>query len=560
MAVSGRIPREFIDDLLVRVDIVELIDSHVPLKKAGSSYVARCPFHSEKSPSFSVNRNKQFYHCFGCGVGGNAISFLMEFSHLDFVEAIEDLAGFVGVDVPREVTGFQEKRRNYSEIYSLLERVAVFYVEQLRSNPQGKRAIEYLKNRGFGGEIAKTYSLGYAPDEWGLLVSKFDRQLLIDAGMVKEADDGRVYDRFRGRLVFPIKDKRKRVVAFGARVLDDSKPKYLNSPETAVFSKGKELYGLSELLSWNSKPDRVLVVEGYADVLALVQSGIPYSVAVLGTAASKAHMDMLFRFTSEVVFCFDGDKAGDKAAWRAVEESFSSLKDGRQVKIMVLPEGDDPDSLVRKEGVELFEQRIFSAKVLSDYFFETLCSGVDLQTVEGRSILAAKVGPYIDKIPAGFFREMMQGEVDRIIRGVVLDVSANPSTLSYKNNTQEVQSSVVKPEIMVLALLLQNPGMVEIVDELGPDWGRMTFSTKEWLLEILRAIEECRPESTGRLLEVYRGDGDKFERLSRLASKEVIPVGVKGFDDKAEFKGALIRLIELGKRQFDQALMEEKLK
>ena len=328
--MSGRIPREFIDDLLVRVDIVDLIDSHVPLKKAGSNYNARCPFHTEKTPSFSVNRKKQFYHCFGCGAGGNAISFLMEYSHLEFVEAIEDLAAFIGVDVPREAVDYQQKKADYSSIYSILEQVAVFYVEQLRSHSQSAVVVEYLKNRGLSGEVAKDFSLGYAPDEWGLLSSKFDEQLLLDAGMLSRNEKGRTYDRFRGRLMFPIRDKRKRIIGFGARVLDDSLPKYLNSPETSVFSKGKELYGLSELLEKNSKPKRILVVEGYMDVLALAQFGVSYSVAALGTATTKTHLDLLFRFTSEIVFCFDVDVAGQKAALKAVQEVFPCLKDLKQ--------------------------------------------------------------------------------------------------------------------------------------------------------------------------------------------------------------------------------------
>ncbi len=377
--MSGRIPREFIDDLLVRVDIVDLIDSHVPLKKAGSSYVARCPFHTEKSPSFSVNRKKQFYHCFGCGVGGNAISFLIEFSHLEFVEAIEDLAGFVGIDVPREKDfGLSVQKQDYSALYSILEQVAVFYVEQLRNSPEGKGAIKYLKHRGLSGEIAKEFSLGYAPDRWDALASRFDNSLLLKAGMLTSKENGKSFDRFRGRLVFPIRDKRKRIVGFGGRVLDDSLPKYLNSPETPIFSKGKELYGLFELLEKDSRPKRILLVEGYMDVLALSQFGINYSVAVLGTAPSKTHMDLLFRFTSEIVFCFDGDIAGKKAAWRAVQETFSCLRDGRLARVMLLPQAQDPDSLIRELGVDEFERQILNSQTLSGYFFEYISKEIDL--------------------------------------------------------------------------------------------------------------------------------------------------------------------------------------
>ena len=555
--MSGRIPREFIDDLLVRVDIVDLIDSHVPLKKSGSSYVARCPFHTEKSPSFSVNRNKQFYHCFGCGVGGNAISFLMDFSHLDFVEAIEDLAGFVGIDVPRDAVDFQRKSQDFSEIYSVLEKVAVFYVEQLRSHPESAQVVEYLKQRGVSGEIAKAFSLGYAPDEWDALSSRFDNKLLLDAGMLKSRDGGGAYDRFRGRLIFPIRDKRKRVIAFGGRVMDDSMPKYLNSPETAVFSKGKELYGLPELLDKNSKPERILIVEGYIDVLALAQAGVNYSVAALGTAASKVQMDMLFRFTSELVFCFDGDEAGRKAAWRALQECFGCLKDGRQVRVMLLPQGQDPDSLVKEEGLQAFERRIDGSQLLSDYFFENICGKLDLKTVEGRARLQVEVEPYLNKIPAGFFREMMFKELGAYIQQPVLDVLEIPATISKETKSTLVNSVVTESERVVLALLLQNPEMTDLVEEREVDWGVLSFRTKDALIDLLRAIDLNQPENTGRLLEIYREDDKKHGWLAGLAGKDVFLSEGVGFDVNEAFSGALERVIALGKKQFLDERLDE---
>ena len=377
--MSGRIPRQFIDDLLVRVDLVDLIDSHVPLKKVGSNFVARCPFHTEKTPSFSVSRNRQMYHCFGCGVSGNAISFLMDYSHLGFVEAVEDLAAFVGVDVPREVGSAYtvSEKSDFTKLYSLLEEVAAFYAERLRGGDGGE-AIEYLRRRGVAGEVVRDFGLGYAPQAWDALMERFDRNALIEAGMVVVRDDGKVYDRFRGRLMFPIRDKRKRVIGFGGRVLDDSLPKYLNSPETAIFSKGRELYGLGELLQKHSRPNCILIVEGYMDVIALAQYGIENVVATLGTATSKSQVDMLFRYSSELVFCFDGDNAGRKAAWKAAEVALSCLRDGRQVKIMLLPQGHDPDSLVREEGMAGFQARVAGAQVLSDYFFEFLSEGLNL--------------------------------------------------------------------------------------------------------------------------------------------------------------------------------------
>jgi DNA primase len=554
--MSGRIPREFIDDLLVRVDIVDLIDSHVPLKKSGSNYNARCPFHTEKTPSFSVNRKKQFYHCFGCGAGGNAISFLMEYSHLDFVEAIEDLAGFIGIDVPREAVEYQEKKHDYSALYAILEQVAVFYVEQLRSHSQRDRVVKYLKDRGLSGEVAKNFSLGYAPDEWSLLSSKFDEQLLLDAGMSSRNEKGRIYDRFRGRLMFPIRDKRKRIIGFGGRVLDDSLPKYLNSPETAVFSKGKELYGLFELLEKQSKPKRILIVEGYMDVLALAQFGIDYSVAALGTATSKMHLDLLFRFTSELIFCFDGDDAGRKAAWRAVQEAFPCLRDGRQIGIMLLPQGQDPDSLIRSLGVEGFEHHLLGAQALSDYFFEQIGTELNLTTLEGRSQLLVKAKPDIEKIPAGFFREMMFGKLEELSGALSLD-AVKASVMSGRTST-EMRGVVRKrtgghlsPARVVIALLLQNPRLSETIERYEFDWLELDFQGADILKQIVQAVELIRPENTGVLVEFFRGKPS--EKIVNTLVKWDFLVPDEGVD--AEFSGAFERLLE----QADEAVLNRLL-
>jgi len=555
--MSGRIPREFIDDLLVRIDIVDLIDSHVPLKKAGSSYVARCPFHSEKSPSFSVNRKKQFYHCFGCGAGGNAISFLMAFSHLDFVEAIEDLAGFVGIDVPREAVEYRQKKQDYSALYSILEQSAVYYVEQLRKNPEAAVAVNYLKQRGLNGDIAKEFSLGYAPDGWDSLASRFDNDLLLEAGMLISKDGGGVYDRFRGRLIFPIKDKRKRIIGFGARVLDDSLPKYLNSPETRVFSKGKELYGLSELLEKQSKPKRVLIVEGYMDVLALAQFGIPYSVAALGTATSKIHLDLLFRFTSEVIFCFDGDSAGQKAAWKAVQEAFPSLKDGRQVRIMMLPEGYDPDSLVRERGVEDFELQIENATALSDYFFDSLVKDINLDTVEGRSTLVSTARPYIEKMPAGFFREMMLTSLSERSLGGELEVLKKPAMLNERLKLdqrvyRQVEKTKISPVRVVIAHLLQNPKLIEIFEQRQVDLSGMDFPGLDVLKDVLKVIEKIKPANSAVLMEYFRGKSNE-KVVNTLINWDFFILN-KGVE--AEFSGA----VDLMLRQVDERRLEGLLK
>lgn len=538
--MSGRISREFIDDLLVRVDIVDLIDSRVPLKKTGNNYVARCPFHTEKTPSFSVNRNKQFFHCFGCGASGNAISFLMDFSHLDFVEAVEDLANFAGVDVQRESFGLnvEFKRDDLSSLYLLMERVAVFYVEQLKLS---SKAIDYLKKRKVRGEIARDFILGYAPDKWSALTERFEQQLLIDAGLLIIKDDGRTYDRFRDRIMFPIRDKRARIIGFGGRVIDDSLPKYLNSPETTLFHKGKEVYGLYELLEKNSKPQRIIIVEGYLDVIALAQYGINYAVAALGTAASQAHLDLLFRFTSELVFCFDGDKAGREAAWRAMEPAFSSLKDGRQIRIMILPQSHDPDSLVRDEGMPGFTERILRAHPLSDYFFEHIAEGLNLSEMEGRAQLISKAKPYLEKLPDNVFREMMFDRLKKLSAMTSLDSPDSVAVSDFVNQKPfQFEPGRLSSARVAIALLLQRPSLAEIVREKEIDWDGLEFRGIQLFKNILEVIMDKKNVNTAVLIEHYRNTTED-KSVKALALLDVYVS-----DDKIEevFSDALSVLLE----------------
>lgn len=518
--MSGRISREFIDDLLVRVDIVDLIDSHVPLKKTGNNYVARCPFHTEKTPSFSVNRNKQFFHCFGCGASGNAISFLMDFSHLDFIEAVEDLANFAGIDVQRESLDINSayKKDDLSNLYLLMDRVAAFYVEQLRLTP---KAIEYLKARSVKGEIARDFILGYAPDKWNALTEKFDQQLLIDAGLLVIKDDGRAYDRFRDRIMFPIRDKRARIIGFGGRVIDDSLPKYLNSPETSLFHKGKEVYGLYELLEKNSKPQRILIVEGYLDVIALAQYGINYAVAALGTAASQAHLDLLFRFSSELVFCFDGDRAGREAAWRAMESTFSCLKHGRQMRIMILPKNHDPDSLVREEGLSGFTARVQSAQPLSDYFFEHFTEELNLSEMEGRAQLIGKAKPYLEKLPEGVFKEMMFDRLKELSGQSSLESLENLVIGDFaKQKPLQFESSRLSSARVAIALLLQRPSLAEIVIQKDIDWNGLEFRGIQLFKNILEVIGDKKSINTAVLIEHYR-DTNEEKSVKALALLDV---------------------------------------
>ncbi len=543
--MSGRIPRSFIDDLLVRADIVDIIDSHVPLKKSGSNFVARCPFHSEKTPSFSVSRSKQFYYCFGCGASGNAIGFLMEYNHLDFVEAVEDLARSIGVDVPREEAGIQHRskdKNDLSAVYSILNQAACFYSDSLRKGQKGKKAVDYLKSRGVSGQVARDFMLGYSPAEWGTLAGMHDHKLLLNAGLLVNKDGGQHYDRFRGRLMFPIRDKRGRVVGFGGRVLDDSMPKYLNSPETPVFEKGREVYGLYEMLEKKTKPEKILVVEGYMDVISLAQFGIHNAVATLGTATSKAHIDLLFRFVSELVLCFDGDSAGRKAAWRAVEAALPSLRDGRQVRIMLLPQGADPDSLLREEGVERFREMMDASTALSDYFFAQLSKDIHLGDLEGQVQLASKAKPLLTKLPEGDFRKRMFTRLDELANMSSNSEQSFPqrSTLKKIRNAgfSGGRPNKTTPAQTAIAFLLQHPNLVSVVEEKNFDWAAMNLPGVELFMEIVQRIHRNPDVNLPALVEGFR-DMPEHRHIEKLAQREILVPDVE-----AEFSGALDRLIE----------------
>lgn len=439
--MPGLIPQRFIDDLLARVDILDVVDPRVKLRKTGKNYSGLCPFHQEKSPSFTVNPDKQFYYCFGCGAGGNAIGFVMNFDNIDFVGAVESLAKDAGMEVPREDSP-QARQQNskFDAMHTLLKNAAEYYQLQLRQHPQRERAVGYLKGRGLSGAIARDFGLGYAPPGWDNLLKQLgtdaaQQRLLFDAGLLIErsadnrndskANDKRspYYDRFRDRIMYPIRDTRGRVIGFGGRVLGDDKPKYLNSPETAVFHKGEELYGLYEARQKLKKPERYVIVEGYMDVIALHQSGIHYCVATLGTATSSVHLRTLFKQVPEVVFCFDGDNAGREAAWRALQQALPLLEDGRSARFLFLPEGEDPDTQVRRIGNTAFEAALASATRLPDFFFDTLLAKVDRNSLEGRAQLGRLALPLMDKLPKGIFRQLMLDELAKLT-GVTVDTLA----------------------------------------------------------------------------------------------------------------------------------------
>jgi len=440
--LASRIPQSFIDDLLDRTDIVDLVDGHVKLKKTGRNYSACCPFHKEKTPSFSVAPDKQFYYCFGCGAGGNAIGFLMQLANLNFPEAVEELAGKAGLTVPKDdsVTSkaasaaSQAKTQARNQAYDILNQASQYYQSQLRRHPDRQKAVTYLKGRGLNGQIAQRFGVGYAPTGWQNLMQELapkveQEQGLIDAGMVVEKEENkRRYDRFRDRIMFPIKDYKGRIIAFGGRVLGDDKPKYLNSPETVVFHKQKELYGLYEARQHERNLKRIMVVEGYMDVVALAQHNINYAVATLGTSTSSFHLERIFKLVSEVVFCFDGDAAGLKAADRAMHTCLPYMQDGRQARFLLLPDGEDPDSLVRQEGNDKLTARIVDATPLSDFLFQRLGQDLDPHNLEHRAKLATDASPLIAIIPKGIMRSMMHARLSKIT-GLDKDTLAELSAL-----------------------------------------------------------------------------------------------------------------------------------
>jgi len=419
--MAGLIPQAFIDDLLSRVDIVDVIDKRIKLRKTGKNYSALCPFHTEKSPSFSVEPDKQFYYCFGCGAGGNALGFVMDYERMDFPQAVEALAGDYGLEVPHEEGRKDDRRQSENKpLLAVLHDASLFYQQQLRVHPQKARAVNYLKGRGLTGEIAKLFGIGFAPPGWDNLLRALGstpqtiEHMIISGLVIKREHDAEKdgqYDRFRDRIMFPIRDTRGRVIGFGGRVLTDEKPKYLNSPETPVYHKANELYGLYEARRTNPKLTRFMIVEGYMDVVALAQHGIDYAVATLGTATNVTHLNRLFRLVSEVIYCFDGDAAGRTAAWRGMQATLPVLEDGRQVRFLFLPEGEDPDTLVRKIGKDRFTGMIDAATPLADFFFDHLSEGLDVQSIEGKARLSSLAAPLLRQMPSGLYRQLM---IDRL--------------------------------------------------------------------------------------------------------------------------------------------------
>ena len=514
--MAGRIPDTFIQDLLARTDLVELIEARVPLKRSGSNYAARCPFHDEKTPSFSVSRQKQLYYCFGCGARGTAISFLMDYDRLSFPEAIEALAEIHGLEVPREEgdSGQRQSQDRVRTLFEALERASRFYQQQLRSHPEASKAVDYLRGRGVTGELAQRYQVGYAPGGIRNLPTTEPLEIQKAAGLVNEKSPGRTIDWFRDRIMFPIRDRRGRTIGFGGRVIGDGQPKYLNSPETDIFHKHREVYGLYELLDAVRKPEAILVVEGYMDVIALSQFGVLNAVAALGTATSTDHVALLFRYTAVIVFCFDGDAAGRRAAWKALESSLPHLREGRQVRFLMLPDGHDPDSLVRQEGAEAFRTRIMEAQPFSDYFFESLEVGLDLGSIEGRAALTAKAGPFLEKIHPGVFREMLQERLSQLTGRLEGGFQVRrPEVMKSLPKAAKGQPSAFRT---FMALLVQYPALVDHLDTQA--LGLLVNGQPQGaLLQVVVEFLMSHPHVTSAgLIEGLRGlpEGDLVARLA----------------------------------------------
>ena len=514
--MAGLIPDSFIEELLARSDIVELIERRVPLKRSGSEFQACCPFHDEKTPSFTVSPKKQFYHCFGCGAHGSVIGFLMQYEGLEFLDAVEELARAAGLEVPK--SGNQQPRPDIG-LYDMLQNCSKFYVEELRKHPE---AVEYLKGRGLSGEICRDFEIGFAPTGWHELINHLGTDnkrldLLKQAGMLSDGSRGQ-YDKFRNRIMFPIHDRRGRVIGFGGRALSDDGPKYLNSPETTLYHKGKELYGLYLARQRTSRLDHIIVVEGYMDVVALAQFGFKNVVATSGTATTASQVELLFRSADTIVFCFDGDKAGRKAAWRALEETLPRLRDGLQARFLFLPDGEDPDSMVRKHGEAVFAEQIENAKSLSEFFFDHFTSEIDLGSLDGRAKFVEQARPYIESLPDGGFREMMISQLEKLSFHKLNKQVQSLASPSKSNDARGKPIQTRTPIRVALAYLMQNPVLVEQLesnDELSEP-----SNTDIQGIEIFRELVDfCaqRPNiTTAQLIELWHGH-PALPHLEKLA-------------------------------------------
>ena len=547
------IPKNFIQDLLNRLDIVDVVERYVPLKKAGANFVACCPFHNEKTPSFTVSQTKQFYHCFGCGAHGTAIGFVMEHVGLGYVDAIEELARSVGLEVPHErPAAGAEYTKVAPDLYEVMQTAMRYYREQLKLS---QRAIDYLKQRGLSGEIAAKYGIGYAPDGWQNLAAAFpDYQddMLVETGLVITGDEEKRYDRFRDRIMFPIVNVRSQVLGFGGRVLDKGEPKYLNSPETPLFEKGRELYGLYQAQKAIRAGQRVLVVEGYMDVVVLAQHGVEYAVATLGTATTPYHVQKLLRLTEHIVFCFDGDRAGRGAAWRALENALPYLQDGKRISFLFLPDGHDPDSFIREFGRDAFEQRIQEAMPLSSYLLREISAELDLRTQEGRGQLLQRAKPLLTAITAPATALLLRKEVAALSGVSQEELEAlyqiRPVARGPKASFQKAGRTPPSAHRMLLQCLIAQPELGQQIPGEWHDQGAEAEAVMA-LLMVLRETDFTLNSPT--LTQLFQGTN--HEKTLAVAQADMLDWG-EDFDVAAEFAGLIFKFRENQRKQQRQAL------
>ncbi len=515
--MQGLIPRQFIDDLLTKIELVDLIDAYVPLKKRGLNYLACCPFHNEKSPSFNVIPKKQFYHCFGCGASGNAISFIMNYLHQSFPQTIETLAAKAGMVIPREA--LPEHVKQTISLHAILQKLNEFYQNTLRT-PAGAVAIAYLKQRGINGKIAQQYQIGYAPQGWHTIAQHLPQNQaeLVATGMLIQKDNQQTYDRYRHRIMFPIHDRHGRMTGFGGRALDnDQQPKYLNSPETVLFQKSHELYGLYQILQARSEFSTIVIVEGYMDVIALAQHGITYAVATLGTATTAHHVQLLSKYTQDLHFCFDGDQAGRQAAWRALEVGLPYLDAGLQAHFIFLPDGHDPDSFIRSEGKDAFEIRLQNAVPLHELLFTTLMKDIDTTDLTGKNRLIHAAKPYLAKIPDCPYKTLLMSELARLTHidqhRIEQLLDAPPQVEKPDHAAPHWQRTPLR---IALALLIQNPSL--FAQDLPKLEGSASTDPEQTLMTMLMQHLAQQPHlNTATLLEHFR-DTPWFDALGQLAA------------------------------------------
>ena len=543
--MAGKIPERFIDTLLSRTDIVDVIGERLQLKRSGSNHHALCPFHGEKTPSFTVSQTKQFYHCFGCGAHGSAIRFLMDYERMDFREAVSQLAKRVGLDLPQAADEKQIER--YEGLYRVVARAAELYQEWLHRHPQNRRAMSYLEGRGLDADITARFGLGFAPPGWEHLARAIpERKALEAAGLIAQKGGNRPYDRFRDRIIFPIRDQRARIIGFGGRSLGDGKPKYLNSPDSPIFHKGQELYGLDKVLDSERQPADILIVEGYMDVVALAQYGLPRVVATLGTATSSAQVERLFRVTRDLTFCFDGDAAGRRAAWRALVNTLPALRGGRQARFLFLPEGQDPDSFVRAKGREAIEAAMREARPLSDFLLEQLTAGAEMSSIDGRARVVDAALPLLQKLPEDIFRRML---IERLAALAKLGADYIEARLSAPGmssaklvparRAREAPAVRRTPVRLALALLLQRPALANLLDAEEVDSLRDSGIAGLPLLVQLLELARAEPHiNSGALLERCH-NSEHEAALWKLATWDHM---VPDSGIEAEFRGALARM------------------